>query len=133
MSPSEGKAEEKDINIDIGTGGRTEEKDINIQIGNGGKPPTVDVSRRDPRIKTIAGMAQESLQTFLMLPVQIVITSLSAIIFALLYLKTRQAGGENLGDLLRQFEGTDQPRKKWQQRVHERLVQSGRVTSKPTG
>jgi hypothetical protein len=56
-------------------------------------------------------MAQESLQTFLMLPVQIVITSLSAIIFALLYLKTRQAGGENLGDLLRQFEGTDQPRK----------------------
>jgi len=133
VSPSEGKAEEKDINIDIGTGGRTEEKDINIQIGNGGKPPTVDVGRRDPRIKVIAGMAQESLQTFLMLPVQIVITSLSAIIFALLYLKTRQAGGENLGDLLRQFEGTDQPRKKWQQRVHERLVQSGRVTSKPTG
>lgn len=111
----------------------TGETDINIQIGNAGKPPTVDVGRRDPRIKVIAGMAQESLQTFLMLPVQIVITSLSAIIFALLYLKTRQAGGENLGDLLHQFESTDQPRKKWQQRVHERLVQSGRVTSKPTG
>ncbi|HQU92886.1 MAG TPA: protein kinase, partial [Pyrinomonadaceae bacterium] len=111
---------------------KADETDINIQIGNGGKPPTVDVSRRDPRIKAIAGMAQESLQTLLMLPVQIVMTSLSAIIFALLYLKTRQAGGENLGDLLRQFEETEQ-RKKWQQRVHQRLIQSGRVTSKPTG
>lgn len=109
-----------------------DDKDININIGNG-KNPSVDVGRRDPRIKVIAGMAQETLQTVFMLPVQIVMTSLSAIIFALLYLKTRQAGGENLGDLLRQFEGTDQPRKKWQQRVHERLVQSGRVTSKPTG
>ena len=56
-------------------------------------------------------MAQESLQSLLMLPVQILLTSLSAIIFALLYLKTRQAGGENLDDLFRQFEETEGPQK----------------------
>ncbi len=108
-----------------------EENELNIQVGNG--PNSVDVGRRNPMIAPIARMAQESLQTLLMLPFQILMTSLSAIIFALLYLKTRQAGGENLGDLLRQFEETEQPRKKWQERVHQRLVQSGRATSKPTG
>jgi hypothetical protein len=106
--------------------------DVDIQIATG-RTTSVDVGRRNPTIKPIAQMAQETLQSLLMLPVQILMTSLSAIIFALLYLKTRQAGGENLGDLLRQFEETEQPRKKWQERVHQRLIQSGRVTSKPTG
>jgi len=115
--PSEQNAEDKEVNIEIATGRTT----------------SVDVGKRNPTIKPLAQMAQESLQTLLMLPVQILMTSLSAIIFALLYLKTRQAGGENLGDLLRQFEETEQPRKKWQERVHQRLIQSGRVTSKPTG
>ena len=108
------------------------EDDINIQIGNG-RGNRVEVGRRNPTIAAIAGMAQESLQNLFMLPVQILMTSLSAIIFALLYLKTRQAGGENLGDLLRQFEEAEQPRKKWQERVRQRLIQSGRVTSRPTG
>lgn len=111
--------------------GEKRENELNVQVGNGSK--AIDVERRNPMIAPIARMAQESLQTLFMLPFQILITSLSAIIFALLYLKTRQAGGENLGDLLRQFEETEQPRKKWQERVHQRLVQSGRVTSKPTG
>ncbi len=109
----------------------TDENEINIQIGNG--PNTVDVGRRNPTLKPIAEMAQESLQSLLMLPVQILLTSLSAIIFALLYLKTRQAGGENLDDLFRQFEEIEGPPKKWQERVRQRLIQSGRVTSKPTG
>lgn len=108
-----------------------QDSEINIQIGNGRN--RFDVGKKDSTITPLAQMAQESLQGLLMLPIQILLTSLSAIIFALLYLKTRQAGGENLGDLLRQFEETEQPRKKWQQRVHERLLQSGRVTSKPTG
>ena len=114
------------------TSGEQKEDEINIQIGNG-RGNRVDVGRRNPTIASIAGMAQESLQTLFMLPVQILMTSLSAIIFALLYLKTRQAGGENLGDLLRQFEEAEQPRKKWQERVRQRLIQSGRVTSRPTG
>lgn len=110
-----------------------EEGDINIQIGTG-RNPSVDVGgKRSSSMRTIASIAQESLQSLLMLPVQILVTSLSAIIFALLYLKTRQAGGENLDDLHVQFEESEQSRKKWQERVRQRLIQSGRVTSKPTG
>lgn len=110
------------------TEGSKPPEELNIQIGTGSK--TVDIGKRNPTIAPLARMAQESLQTLLMLPVQILITSLSAIIFALLYLKTRQAGGENLGDLLQQFEETEQPRKKWQERVRQRLIQSGRITSR---
>ena len=110
----------------------TDEKEVNIEIGTG-RTSRVEVGKQNPTIKPIAAMAQESLQSLLMLPVQILLTSLSAIIFALLYLKTRQAGGENLDDLFRQFQETEGPPKKWQERVRQRLIQSGRVTSKPTG
>jgi serine/threonine protein kinase len=77
----------------------------------------------------MARIARESLTSLIMLPFQIFLTSLSAIVFALLYLKTRQAGGENLKDLFIQYEETEQPRKKWQERVRERLIQSGRISS----
>jgi hypothetical protein len=58
------------------------------------------------------------------------VISFTAIIVALLYLKTRQAGGEPLQDLLARFEDADKPRKKWQERVRQRLIQSGRITSR---
>jgi hypothetical protein len=73
----------------------------------------------------------ESLLQILLLPLQIIATSFTAIIAALLYLKTRQAGGESFEDLLGKFEETEQPRKKWQERVRNRLIQSGRITSRP--
>jgi len=75
----------------------------------------------------------ESLLQVLLLPLQIITTSFTSIIIALLYLKTRLAGGESLQDLLSKFEETDRPRKKWQERVRQRLIQSGRLTttSKP--
>lgn len=66
----------------------------------------------------------------LLLPIQIVVISFTAIIVALLYLKTRQAGGESLHELLANFEDSEKPRKKWQERVRQRLLQSGRVTSR---
>jgi serine/threonine protein kinase len=72
---------------------------------------------------------RESLVQLLLLPLQILVTSITAIIVALLYLKTRQAGGEPLQEFLAGFEETDQPRKKWQERVQRRLLQSGRVSS----
>lgn len=77
--------------------------------------------------------ALESLIQIIWLPMQILVFSFSAIIVALLYLKTRMAGGESMSDLLARFEEADQPRKKWQERVRQRLIQSGRltVTSKP--
>ncbi len=57
----------------------------------------------------------ETLLQILLLPIQIVVTSFTAIIVALLYLKTRQAGGERMEDLLFKFDENDWPRKKWQE------------------
>ncbi len=72
----------------------------------------------------------ESLIQILWLPMQILVISFSAIIVALLYLKNRLAGGESMRDLIERFEDDGRPRKKWQERVRQRLIQSGRLTSK---
>ncbi|MBK8151540.1 MAG: hypothetical protein IPK58_25935 [Acidobacteria bacterium] len=63
--------------------------------------------------------------------ITVLISTITSIITALIYFKTRQAGGESMQDLLEQFEETEQPKPKWQQRVQDRLIQSGRITSKP--
>ena len=73
----------------------------------------------------------ESLIQILWLPMQILVFSFSAIIVALLYLKTRLAGGESMNELLERFEDDERPRKRWQERVRARLIQSGRIPSKP--
>ncbi len=102
--------------------------DVTIQVQNGtGREIVVDLDKKGEN--KMRRVARESLTALIMLPFQIVFTSLFAIIFALLYLKTRQAGGENLKDLFIQFEETEQPRKKWQERVRDRLIQSGRISS----
>ena len=105
------------------------------------KPRTVDFSIGNNRGVRLTGSDKdmrsrvretvlETLLQILLLPLQIVVISFTAIIVALLYLKTRQAGGESLQDLLSKFEETDKPRKKWQERVRQRLIQSGRITSR---
>ncbi|MBA3353285.1 MAG: protein kinase [Blastocatellia bacterium] len=101
---------------------------VEVNVGPGGKV-TVK-SDESSMIRRIARVARESLTSLLMLPIQILLTSFSSIIVALLYLKTRQAGGENLRDLFNQFEETEHPRKKWQERVRNRLRQSWRITSR---
>ena len=73
----------------------------------------------------------ESINQILWLPAQILVFSFSAIIIALLYLKTRLAGGESLHELIERFEDDGRPRKKWQERVRARLIQSGRIPSRP--
>ncbi|MBK9153553.1 MAG: serine/threonine protein kinase [Chloracidobacterium sp.] len=80
--------------------------------------------------KKLRDAVLEILLQLILLPMQIVMTSFTAIIVALLYLKTRQAGGESLRDLLARFEESDEPLKRWQARVRDRLIQSGRVTSR---
>ena len=80
--------------------------------------------------KRLREVIREDAGTLLLLPFQILIASLWSIIAALLYLKTRQAGGEPMQDLLAQLEETDQPHTNWQRRVHARLEQSGKLTSK---
>jgi serine/threonine protein kinase len=65
-----------------------------------------------------------------------VITALLNVLFiplistltALLYLKTRQIGGETLREALSQFEEEDAPRSKWQQRMREGLQASSHTT-----
>lgn len=99
---------------------------IKIQTGTG-REVIIDPDKKEEG--KMQRVARESLTALIMLPFQILFTSLFAIIFALLYLKTRQAGGENLKDLFIQFEETEQPRKKWQERVRQRLIQSGRISS----
>jgi hypothetical protein len=61
-------------------------------------------------------------QEIMRLPVDILLTPLIAIMTALLYLKMRQAGGENLDEVLRQFEEENLPQTKWQKRMRDRLT-----------
>ena len=106
------------------------EQDLDVKVGRGGKV-LLDTDETSTMTRRIARVVRESLTTVIMLPIQIFLTALSSIIIALLYLKTRQAGGENLRDLFHRFEESEHPRKKWQERVRQRLIQSGRITSRP--
>lgn len=87
-----------------------------------GEAPT----KAETRAERVRDAVRGALTTLIMLPFQIILGSLSSIVVALLYLKTRQAGGESLSDLIEQFEETDRPRTKWQARVRQRLIESGR-------
>ena len=101
---------------------------ITITIGDN-RPIVTGNSSKDMQTRLRDAIFSSMLQIFL-LPMQIVVISFTAIIVALLYLKTRQAGGEPLIDLLSKFEDTEHPTKRWQERVRERLIQSGRITSR---
>jgi hypothetical protein len=84
----------------------------------------------DMRAKVKHTVLETAMQIF-WLPLQVLVLSFSGIIVALLYIKTRLAGGESMHDLVERFEDDERPKKKWQERVRARLIQSGRVPSKP--
>lgn len=94
------------------------------------KPPKKQLSEEQRKMRRAIMTGKEALFQILWIPLNILFSSFSAVTFALLYLKTRLAGGEAWADLLKQFETSDQPHSKWQQRVRERLLQSGKTTSK---
>lgn len=107
-----------------------------IEVNDRKTPISVTVSddvakgeRKDMRTR-VKETLTETLSQLIWLPIQILVLSFSAIIIALLYLKTRLAGGESMHDLIERFEDDEKPRKKWQERVRQRLIQSGRLTSK---
>jgi hypothetical protein len=104
-------------------------KDIDFNFGSGQKIKINDEGK-DMRTRVIETILGSLIQIF-WLPMHIFIASFTSIILALLYLKTRQAGGESMQDLLEQFE-EDRPKSKWQQRVQDRLIQSGRMTTGKT-
>jgi hypothetical protein len=104
---------------------------INFSFG-GGPVAKVESSGDEMNMRTkVKNTVLESLIQILWLPMQIFVFSFSGIIVALLYLKTRLAGGESMNDLIERFEDDGRPRKKWQERVRKRLIQSGRLPSKP--
>jgi hypothetical protein len=102
---------------------------FNWGFGDGKKFKVTDTD--DSMGSRVKSAVLETLIQVLWLPMQIIVFSFSAIIVALLYLKTRLAGGESMNDLIERFEDEDRPRKKWQERVRQRLIQSGRIPSKP--
>lgn len=95
-----------------------------VELSTDDKSPEADMRTR------VRTTVLESLIQILWLPMQILVFSFSAIIVGLLYLKTRLAGGESMHDLIERFEDDGRPRKKWQERVRARLIQSGRISSK---
>ncbi len=112
---------------ETGAEGR-KEVSYGFQLG-GNRRAALAENPPDMKTRLVNTFLETLLQIFL-LPIQIVVISFTSIIVALLYLKTRQAGGESLHELLANFEEADEPRKKWQERVRQRLIQSGRITSR---
>ena len=103
-----------------------------IDINLGGRPKVnIESEPMDMRTR-VKRTLTESLIQIIWLPIQIIMLSFSAIIVALLYLKTRLAGGESMNDLIERFEDDGRPKKKWQERVRARLIQSGRISSNPS-
>lgn len=100
--------------------------DINL-----GPQRQIKIGNRDVRDQ-VKRTVLESLIQLLYTPLQILVLSFSAIIVALLYVKTRLAGGEPMSGLIERFEDDGLPRKKWQERVRQRLIQSGRVSDRPS-
>ncbi len=108
---------------------REQRKEFNFDFNR--KSDVVRFSGKDMQTR-LKNTVLESLIQIFWLPTHILVTSFTAIIIALLYLKTRQAGGETEQDLLEQFEDDEQKKSNWQQRVQQRLIQSGRTTTGKT-
>lgn len=105
------------------------DKGVQISVGTGDGLKITNGDDAKPQIGGINGIAHDILTTILLLPLQILVGSLTSIIIALLYIKTRLAGGESLRDLLAHFEDAEQPRSRWQKSIRERIEQSGKQTS----
>ncbi len=105
------------------------DRDLQIKI-NGKKIEVSEPIESKNMSQSIKETVREALTEILLLPFQIFVASFSSIVVALLYMKTRQVGGESMQDLLEQFEASEQPRSNWQRRVKARLEQSGKQTSR---
>jgi hypothetical protein len=104
--------------------------DVNFSFGKDKNIKIVDNGKEKSMASRLTDTIQNALIQILWMPMQIVVLSFTSIIFALLYLKTRQTGGESMDDLLGQFESVESPDTNWQKRVRERLLQSGRITGR---
>lgn len=113
-----------------------EDKDVDITLSPNGleiKEKNKEVSDEEKQARALRRVRRDTISQIivdvLMIPIMILMTSLTSVITALMYFKTRQAGGESMQDLLAKFEDAEHPRSNWQHRIRERLIQSGRVSS----
>lgn len=107
-----------------------EDREININIGADKNVQITDKDKSGDFYKLLIRTIRDASIQILMLPFSILVSSFSSIVISLLYLKTRQVGGESIQDLLAQFQETNQSHSNWQKRARERLIQSGRNTSR---
>ncbi len=112
--------QKKDENVNISIGPRG----VKVEGGEESEEDTESNRKMKKRIGIGAGLFE-----LIWMPIIFVISSFTSIITALLYFKTRQAGGESMQDLLAKFEDAEHPRSNWQHRIRERLQQSGRIIS----
>jgi serine/threonine protein kinase len=117
---------ERNIGVKIGPRGVSVGEEPNPAID----PVTGEKVKERTLLQKTAGVVSQGIFEIIWTPIVIFITSFISVITALVYFKTRQAGGESMQELLEQFEESERPRSKWQERVRQRLVQSGRSTSR---
>lgn len=67
------------------------------------------------------------------MPVTLLFASFGSIVTALLYWKTRLAGGETLKEVFREFEDEEMPDRNWQKRMRERLHLTTRLNRSEPG
>lgn len=113
--------------------GQKNDEDFNISVKPGGikiapKEESEEDKEKNKRMEKRVGIGTAIFEIIWM-PLILLLSSFTAIITALLYFKTRQAGGESMQDLLAKFEDSEHPQSKWQHRIRERLVQSGRIST----
>lgn len=106
-------------------------KGVNITV-NRNKDGEKSEDEEKSMSKKIQASLQEGVFELIWTPIALLITSFTSVVTALIYFKTRQAGGESMEGLLGKLDDTDEPQSKWQQRVRERLIQSGKITGTPS-
>ncbi len=110
----------------------SKEDDVNFTITTTGgitesRKSDADEKEEKDMTQQFSKALQEGIFELLWTPLAILISSFTSVITALIYFKTRQAGGESMQGLLSKLDNADRPQTNWQHRVRQRLIQSGRV------
>ncbi len=114
------KEEGESINFSVNSG-----RGVEIKTGEDSKSKTKEEKSMRRRIQR---SLTDGIFELVWTPLALLIASFTSVITALIYFKTRQAGGESMQELLGKLDDSEHIESKWQQRVRERLIQSGKIT-----
>ena len=92
--------------------------------------PKKDENTETGFARRMSGVLRGGLFEIIWTPIALLITSITSVVIASIYFKTRQAGGESMSDLLSKLDNVDENQSKWQKRVREKLIQSGRISAR---